>query len=63
MKGKTLLTVFILGAVATAGYRWLPSYYNPFKPLALDDPPGRITQYKLRRLTPEACASLLTQAN
>ena len=63
MKGKTLLTVFILGAVATAGYRWLPSYYNPFKPLALDDPPGRITQYKLRRLTPEACPSLLTQAN
>jgi len=63
VKGKTLLTVFILGAVATAGYRWLPSYYNPFKPLALDDPPGRITQYKLRRLTPEACASLLTQAN
>lgn len=63
MKGKTLLTVFILGAVATAGYRWLPSYYNPFKPLALDDPPGRISQYKLRRLTPEACASLLTQAN
>ena len=63
MKGKTLLTVFILGAVATAGYRWLPSYYNPFKPLALDDPPGRITQYKLRRLTPEACASLLKQAN
>ena len=49
MKGKTLLTVFILGAVATAGYRWLPSYYNPFKPLALDDPPGRITQYNLRR--------------
>jgi hypothetical protein len=38
VKGKTLLTVFILGAVATAGYRWLPSYYNPFKPLALDDP-------------------------
>ena len=63
MKGKTLLTVFILGAVATAGYRWLPSYYNTFKPLALDDHPGRITQYKLRRLTPEACASLLTQAN
>ncbi|KLQ30586.1 extensin family protein [Enterobacter cloacae complex sp. P12RS] len=63
MKGKTLLTIFILGAIATAGYRWLPSYYNPFTPLNLDDPPGRITQYKLRRLTPEACASLLAQAN
>ncbi|MBZ6367393.1 MULTISPECIES: extensin family protein [Enterobacter] len=63
MKGKTLLTIFILGAIATAGYRWLPSYYNPFTPLNLDDPPGRITQYKLRHLTREACASLLAQAN
>ncbi|WP_234099627.1 extensin-like domain-containing protein [Enterobacter roggenkampii] len=63
MKGKTLLTVLILIAVATVGYRWLPPYYNPFIPLTLDDPPGRITQYKLRRLTPEACASLLAQAN
>ncbi|HEB4090946.1 extensin family protein [Enterobacter cloacae] len=63
MKGKTLLLVFILVAVATVGYRWLPSHYNPFTPLSLDDPPGPITQYKLRRLTPEACASLLSQAN
>ena len=63
MKGKTLLTVFIIVAVATVGYRWLPPYYNPFMPLTLDDPPGRITQYKLRRLTHEACASLLAQAN
>ena len=63
MKGKTLLTVFIIVAVATVGYRWLPSYYNPFMPLTLDDPPGRITQYKLRRLNPEACESLLAQAN
>jgi predicted negative regulator of RcsB-dependent stress response len=29
VKGKTLLTVFIIGAVATVGYRWLPPYYNP----------------------------------
>jgi hypothetical protein len=63
VKGKTLLIVFILVAVATVGYRWLPSHYNPFTPLSLDDPPGLITQYKLRRLTPEACASLLSQAN
>lgn len=63
MKGKTLLIVFILVAVATVGYRWLPSHYNPFTPLSLDDPPGPITQYKLRRLTPKACASLLSQAN
>ena len=63
MKGKTLLTVLIIVVVATVGYRWLPPDYNPFIPLTLDDPPGRITQYKLRRLTPEACASLLLQAN
>ena len=63
MKGKTLLTVFIIVGVATVGYRWLPSYYNPFSPLHLDDPPGRITQYKLRNLTPQACTSLLSQAN
>lgn len=63
MKGKTLLIVFILVTVATVGYRWLPSHYNPFTPLSLDDPPSLITQYKLRRLTPEACASLLSQAN
>jgi len=63
VKGKNLLAVFIIVAVATAGYRWLPSHYNPFTPLTLDDPPGKITQFKLRRLTPEACESLLTEAN
>ncbi|WP_421511649.1 extensin family protein [Enterobacter sp. JS8-1] len=63
MKGKSLLTVLIIVAVATAGYRWLPSHYNPFTPLTLDDPPGKITQFKLRRLTPEACERLLTEAN
>lgn len=63
MKGKKLLTVCVIVAAATVGYRWLPSYYNPFTPLTLDDPPGKITQYKLRRLTPEACGALLSQAN
>nr|WP_249427524.1 extensin family protein [Enterobacter asburiae] len=58
-----MLTGFIILTIATLGYRWLPPYYNPFTPLTLDDPPGRITQYKLRRLTPEACASLLLQVN
>jgi len=63
VKGKKLLTVCVIVAAATVGYRWLPSYYNPFTPLTLDDPPGKITQYKLRRLTPEACGALLSQAN
>lgn len=63
MKGKSVLTVCLIVAVATVGYRWLPSYYNPFTPLTLDDPPGKITQFKLRRLTPHACERLLSQAN
>lgn len=63
MKGKSLLTVFIIAAIAALGYRWLPSHYNPFIPLTLDDPPGHITHYKLRRLTPQACGILLAQAN
>ncbi|MEZ6875586.1 extensin family protein [Enterobacter sp. KBR-315C3_2022] len=63
MKGKSLLMILLIAGGAAVGYRWLPSYYNPFTPLTLDDPPGKITQYKLRRLTPEACEGLLEQAN
>ncbi|HIE5389722.1 TPA: extensin family protein [Enterobacter cancerogenus] len=63
MKGKSLLMILLIAGAAAVGYRWLPSYYNPFTPLTLDDPPGKITQYKLRRLTPEACEGLLEQAN
>ncbi|MGM3313759.1 extensin-like domain-containing protein [Enterobacter hormaechei subsp. steigerwaltii] len=63
MKGKGLLILIVIAGIATVGYRWLPSQYNPFVPLTLDDPPGKITQFKLRRLTPKACESLLTQAN
>lgn len=63
MKGKGLLILAIIAGAAVMGYRWLPSYYNPFTPLSLDDPPGRITQFKLRRLTPEACRDLLAQAS
>lgn len=63
MKGiKWLICIMIVAAV-TVGYRWLPSWYNPFAPLTLDDPPGKITQFKLRRLTPEACENLLSEAN
>jgi Uncharacterized protein conserved in bacteria len=63
VKGKSLLMILLIAGGAAVGYRWLPSYYNPFTPLTLDDPPGKITQYKLRRLTPEACERLLKQAN
>lgn len=63
MRGKSVLVCLIVVGAAVMGYRWLPSYYNPFTPLSLDDPPGKISQFKLRRLTPEACVSLLEQAN
>lgn len=63
MKGKGLLILIVIAGIATVGYRWLPPHYNPFVPLTLDDPPGKITQFKLRRLTPQACAKLLAQAN
>lgn len=63
MKGKSLIVLCILLGLVYVGYRHLPSYYNPFAPLQLSDPPGWITQFKLRRLSPEYCATLLAQAN
>lgn len=63
MRGKSLIVLCILLGLGYASYRNLPSYYNPFAPLQLSDPPGRIMQFKLRRLTPESCAALLAQAN
>ena len=63
MRGKSLFVCAIIVGAAVVGYRWLPSYYNPFTPLKLDDKPGKITQFKLRRLTPEACTTLLAEAN
>ena len=63
VKGKGLLILIVIAGIATVGYRWLPPHYNPFVPLTLDDPPGKITQFKLRHLTPQACENLLAQAN
>lgn len=63
MRGKgAIFLILVLGA-GWLGYRFLPPHYNPFAPLQLSDPPGRITQFKLRRLTPEACTALLDEAN
>ncbi|MGY5958230.1 extensin family protein [Kosakonia sp. BK9b] len=63
MGRKSLIVLCILLALIFIGYRHLPSYYNPFAPLQLTDPPGRLTQFKLRRLPPEACSALLSEAN
>lgn len=63
MRGKGAIVLLTLLGVGWLGYRYLPPHYNPFAPLQLSDPPGRITQFKLRRLTPEACTMLLEEAN
>lgn len=63
MRGKGVIVFLTLLGVGWLGYRYLPPHYNPFAPLQLNDPPGRITQFKLRRLTPEACSTLLEEAN
>ncbi len=63
MKGKGFIGLFILLGGLAAGWRYLPAYYNPFATLQLNDPPGRITQFKLRRLDPGQCVELLQQAN
>ncbi|WP_436858876.1 extensin-like domain-containing protein [Citrobacter tructae] len=63
MKAKGWLTIILLGVVCGVGYRYLPSWYNPFAPLELSDPPNWLARYKLQRLTPERCAVLLAQAN
>lgn len=63
MKGKGLIVLLALLAAGYYGYRYLPAHYNPLAPLRLEDPPGFITHYKLRRLTPGQCARLLKEAN
>lgn len=63
MKQKGFIALLALLAAGFYGYRYLPSQYNPLAPLRLEDPPGLISQYKLRRLTPAKCATLLEEAN
>lgn len=63
MRGKGLIGLLLVAAGCGLGYRFLPPQYNPFAPLTLDDPPGRITQFKLRRLPEARCPILLQQAN
>jgi len=63
VRGKGVIVFLTLLGAGWLGYRYLPPHYNPFAPLQLLDPPGRITQFKLRRLTPEACSALLEEAN
>lgn len=63
MRGKGFIVLLALLAGGYYGYRNLPAHYNPFAPLRLEDPPGLISHFKLRRLTPARCADLLAEAN
>ncbi|EMD1657230.1 extensin family protein [Pluralibacter gergoviae] len=63
MKGKTAILLLVILGAGYAGWLLLPRYYNPFSPLSLDDPAGRIARFKLHRLTPAQCATLLEDAN
>lgn len=60
---KGIIGLLAIGVVGYLTWRFLPPYYNPFAPFSLDDPPGRISQFKLRRLPEARCAALLQQAN
>lgn len=63
MRGKTAMVLLVAVALGLVGWWLLPRQYNPFSPLALDDPAGRLTQFKLRRLNPTQCHTLLEEAN
>jgi len=62
-----LFALFLL-VVGVTTFPWLksqlPEQYNPFTPLSVTDPPGLITQYKLRRLSKnqDACLAVLDRA-
>ena len=63
MRGKTAIVLLVAAALGYAGWSLLPRQYNPFSPLSLDDEAGRVTQFKLRRLSPAQCHTLLEEAN
>lgn len=61
---KTVISITVTAVAAFWIYEHLPSQYNPFAPLTIDDPPTLVTRYKLRQMAnhPEACLALLKQA-
>ncbi|STQ44138.1 Uncharacterised protein [Ewingella americana] len=66
MKYVVVLIIFLVALLYAAPWitERVPSRYNPFTPLSVNDPPNVITKYKLRRLdnNPEACLSVLDSA-
>lgn len=66
MKYVVVLIIFLVALLYAAPWitERVPSRYNPFTPLSVNDPPNVITKYKLRRLdnNPEACLAVLDSA-
>ncbi|RPD96386.1 extensin [Candidatus Pantoea deserta] len=65
---RALIVLLILAALGWWSLPWikqhLPARFNPFTPLAVTDPPGWVTRYKLKRLEthPEACLDVMRRA-
>lgn len=61
---KIVIVIAMMAAVGFWIYQRLPTQYNPFTPLSIDDPPTQVTRYKLRQMVndPQACLALLQQA-
>lgn len=65
---RVIVLILVLAAAGWWSLPWLkqhlPPQYNPFTPLAVTDPPGWMTRYKLKRLEhdAEACLAVMRQA-
>ncbi|ADU68720.1 extensin family protein [Pantoea sp. At-9b] len=65
---RILLLIFLLMLAGWLSLPWLqqhlPPGWNPFTPLAVTDPPGWLTRYKVKRLAddPVACLAVMRQA-
>ncbi|MCR9000803.1 extensin family protein [Rahnella perminowiae] len=62
------VSVIVIIIVAWCSGPWIsrhvPSEYNPFSPVTINDPPNFITRYKLRKLdnNPQQCLAVLERA-
>jgi len=65
---RAIILLLVLIAVGWWCLPWLkqhlPPQFNPFTPLAVTDPPGWVTRYKLKRLEsdPAACLDVMRRA-
>lgn len=65
---RTLILFLLLIALGWMSLPWLkqhlPPQFNPFTPLAVTDPPGWMTQLKMKRLAsdPDACLAVMRRA-